>query len=561
MKNVDIISSNNSNSSIKFDQTSIQQGPKKKSKCMKLVLIILGIVVLLVVVFILVAKFKYNFFKKEIYQVAEIKRDLGTTEYFTETKTMASKMLYSNGQSQETEQIIDSKFVVMITERLNLGNNDYLNTAALIILESKIQMEGKEAELDSLNIFDEEVMKKFENNEENTRYPTAIFHFYENGTLKDIKVPTNSSKDDIENMVDLINEVIPKLIRNKTEDDKKGIQIISQGDKKIKSFKENQPQKEFVNKYTNSSIKGSKITKAVERNVENKKLTKVISNTSLYMETQKKEEDTYLNFGIDNLYFNVSSKILPYEMKANKNDKDLIKKVISKQSYEDSEELLKLILEKEEKEKEKEENTGKEIRNLALSASQFAKEWTVLNFDILGVGIKLVYNTSLIGGKFRNYFKFTSGTTVITLGNVEGRNASVNETLDKKDIELAKISLLSLVTLSFKISYEIKHILIIEKNYDFYDSNITGVVTAKAGIEFGIGNIARIDAGVKGDILKANFTTKIQKNNNGKYDKKYIMLQANSGEFGIYAIGYVLWWKVLDVQLTLWNGWSKTWTW
>ena len=557
MKNVDIISSN---SSIKFEQASAQQSPKKK-KCIKLVLIILAIVIVIAVVFILVAKYKYNFFKKEIYQVAEIKRDLGTTEYFTEKKTMASKMLYSNGQSQETEQVIDSKFVVMITERLHLENNDYLNTAALIILESKVQMEGKEAELDSLNIFDEEVMKKFETSEENTKYPTAIFHFYENGTLKDIKLPINSSKDEIQTMVDLINEVIPKLIRNKTEDDKKGIQITSKGDKKIKSFKEYEPQKEFVNKYTNSSIKGSKITKAVERNVENKKLTKVISNTSLYMETQKKEEDTYLNLGIDNLYFNVSSKILPYEMKENKNDKDLIKKVISKQSYVDGEELLNAISEKEKEEKEKNTEKENQLRNLALSSSQFVNEWTILNFDILGVDIKLVYNTSLNGGKFKNYFKFTSGSTVITLGNTEGKNTSVNETLNSKDIELAKISLLSLVTLSFKISYEIKYGLIVEKNFDFYDSTISGVVSAKSGIDFGIGNIARIDAGVKGNILSADFTTKIQKNNNGKYAKKYIMMKANSGQFGIYAIGYVLWWKVLDVQLTLWNGWSKTWTW
>ena len=60
MKSVDIISSNHA---IKKGQTP------KKTKCLKLLLIILSIVIVLAVIFILVAKFKYNFFKKEIYQV------------------------------------------------------------------------------------------------------------------------------------------------------------------------------------------------------------------------------------------------------------------------------------------------------------------------------------------------------------------------------------------------------------------------------------------------------------------------------------------------------------
>ena len=88
MKNVDIISSNRT---IKMDQNSTTDQVPKKTKHIKIVFIILAIVILLAVVFILVAKFKYNFFKKETYKVAEIKRDLGSTEYFTEKKNYGIK--------------------------------------------------------------------------------------------------------------------------------------------------------------------------------------------------------------------------------------------------------------------------------------------------------------------------------------------------------------------------------------------------------------------------------------------------------------------------------------
>ena len=203
----------------------------------------------------------------------------------------------------------------------------------------------------------------------------------------------------------------------------------------------------------------------------------------------------------------------------------------------------------------------KQLRNLGLSNAQFMYEWTILNFDILGVDIKLVYNIGLSGGKIKNYFTFTSGSNVASIGNTEGKNNNINKTLASKEIEIAKIPLLPLVSFCLKISYEVKYGLFIEKNFDFFDTTISGNIDAKAGLDFGIGNIVRIDAGVKGNLLSADFTGNIQKNSNGNYYKKYIKMKANSGKFEIYAFGYVLWWKVLDVQLTIWNGWTKTWTW
>ena len=479
MKTVDIKSTNSSINS--FER---HERPKKK-KCLKIAAIIISIVVVLTVVFILIAKYKYNFFKDEIYKVAEIKRDPDTTEYFIETKTMSSKLAYNTGESRESEQIIDSKFVVMIMDRQNLENDDYLNTAGLIILESKIQMEGKEAELDSLNIFDDEVMKEFEENPENKNYPMAIFHFYKNGTLKDIKVPANT-KDDIQNMVDLIKKVAPKLTRNRTEDENNGIKITTKETDKIKSFNEIELQKEYVDKYTNSSIKGSKITNKIERDIEDEKLTEVRSDTNLYFETEKKKDDTYLDLGLENLKFDVSSKIISYEMKENKNDKDLIKYVINKQSFIDSEELLKSILEKEKEEQKKlimEEgnynNTLEEksqLRHLGILDGNFNYKWKIFECNVLGVEIKATYYLNLTNGKVKNTLTFQAGSIVIPIGNNNGKSFNISNRLPSKEYELAKIPLVPLVTISFKIIQDNITYGLIFAN-DYLDINFSGGVS------------------------------------------------------------------------------------
>jgi len=89
----------------------------------------------------------------------------------------------------------------------------------------------------------------------------------------------------------------------------------------------------------------------VERDIEDGKLTEVRDDTNLFMETQKEENATYLDFGIENFNFDSSSKIMAYEMEEIKNVKELIKKVISLQTFHDSEELMELIYEKEKEER------------------------------------------------------------------------------------------------------------------------------------------------------------------------------------------------------------------
>ena len=53
----------------------------------------------------------------------------------------------------------------------------------------------------------------------------AMFKFYEDGTIEEIKVPDNMDKYNADNIVELIQNVIPKLTRNRTEDMSKGLEI------------------------------------------------------------------------------------------------------------------------------------------------------------------------------------------------------------------------------------------------------------------------------------------------------------------------------------------------
>ena len=104
------------------------------------------------------------------------------------------------------------------------------------------------------------------------------FHFFENGTIYDINLPEEMNKEEAQNMVDLINNVIPKLTRNKTEDEKKGILIKKKSFKKSHSFIEYENPKEFMDKYTNTTFKDSTIIKEVEREIENEKINEINSN-------------------------------------------------------------------------------------------------------------------------------------------------------------------------------------------------------------------------------------------------------------------------------------------
>ena len=76
-----------------------------------------------------------------------------------------------------------------------------------------------------------------------------------------------------------------------------------------------------MDKYTKSHFKGSKITKTVERDIEDEKITEIRTNTNLFLETQIEETENYIEFGLKDFYYDTSSVIVATESEENNVDK------------------------------------------------------------------------------------------------------------------------------------------------------------------------------------------------------------------------------------------------
>ena len=59
---------------------------------------------------------------------------------------------------------IDTNFMVYIKDRIKINENDYLNKAYLIILNSTMTSKDEKYELPSFNISDENQIKDFKSN-------------------------------------------------------------------------------------------------------------------------------------------------------------------------------------------------------------------------------------------------------------------------------------------------------------------------------------------------------------------------------------------------------------
>ena len=138
---------------------------------------------------------------------------------------MNIKVSFSNGQKEEKEFFISTNFVVVLTERKELGKGDFLNIASLVILDSNLKTTEEEIKLTKFQIFDESTIKELESNPDGSKYPMSIFTFHEDGTLEDIKLPDNMDKYNADSIVELIKNVIPKLTRNRKEDISNGLEI------------------------------------------------------------------------------------------------------------------------------------------------------------------------------------------------------------------------------------------------------------------------------------------------------------------------------------------------
>ena len=195
--------------------------------------------------------------------------------------------------------------MVFIKDRIKIKENDYLNKAYLNILKSTMITKDEKYDLPSFDIRDENQVKDFESNPNGSKYPIVFFSFYENGTISKIKFPPSTNEYNIQTLKELIEKIIPKLSRNKTEDNDNGLKIKTRTDRKKKTLIEEEKPKKYY------SFKGSKFSKTVEREFENNTLTNITTKTDIHLQSSPEEDEQIL--GPDDFYFYTESNITNYE--------------------------------------------------------------------------------------------------------------------------------------------------------------------------------------------------------------------------------------------------------
>ena len=360
-----------------------------KSNKVKIVLSILASTLIVAsIATLLVGHFQFGWFKSNEFKIdANINRNIYQANYFSERKTINTKITFDE-HSEAKEYVVDNDFVVFFTGK---------NTAALVLLGATANVDDQIHELAHFTMFDEEVVKDLENNPDGAKYPMALFEFTDDGKIKEIKLPNNMDEYNAETIIGLINKVIPKLSRDKTEDMSNGLEIISKrvNNKRILVLSEAPKQfKEF---------KGSKYTKVVKTEIENEQITNVESNDNLFMES--KPEGDEIMYGPKDLTYNVKSEIT--SMQVNYNEKEnvnLVNKIAEKFTFIKSEALLENIKkskeEKEENNAEVEEELPKQGRNLfSISAS---RTFNIASFNVLGQTVSVKYEVGISGNRAYN---------------------------------------------------------------------------------------------------------------------------------------------------------------
>ena len=525
----------------------------KKSKICKIAALIIAGIAIITTTVLLVAHFKYGLFGSKISEAIEINREANSLEFFSETRNLKTKMTYASGQTASTEQEIDTDFVVLLKEKKEIKEKStFYNTGYIVVLGSKAKSNGEEAQLDSFNIFDEKIIKEFESNPNGSKYPIAQFSFYEDGTLIQIDLPKDIDSYNAEKLISLIKDVIPKLSINK-EDEENGIEIKTKtknkNGKKQKTFSKYDPPKEFYDKYSKSTFKGSKISKLVETDVEDDKISEIRSNTNLYLETEKDGEEEN-GFGIDDLFVNVDSKIVSTKTEKEKvDDIKLVDRIVTKLTFVDSEEVLSSFHKTNDIEIEEPEVP---MRNLATTTWQWA---LFENKSFLGTKASAYYVIDLKNNKVVNKIKIKAGSFTVSVGNEDGLSQS--KTDSNKDTR-GSVLLGTFPIAAYEIRIDIKLSMGLNAGVTVSTKQLkitlSGSVNLKA--ELVVGTLIKFTAGVKGKIIGASFTCAFNKSPLS-FSKSGSKINISSGTITGYLTGEIKGTgkKLVNQELEIWKGW------
>ena len=486
---------------------------------------------------LLIGYFKFDWFKSEIYKVdANITREINQANFFKETKTINTKVALTKDNYEEQNYEINTDFVVFLKEKTTLKENDNLYKASLVILKSKMTTKDEEYELPSFDIRDEEKVKEFKSNPDGSKFPIAEFSFYENGTISDIKFPDLADEYNSQTLQELVEKVIPKLSRNRTEDNSNGLNIKTRTDRKKKTLIEEEKPKQF------HSFKGSKFSKSVERDFEDDKLTDIRTKSDIHLVSNPEEDEQ--TFGASDFYFKSESNIISYDFGFDlfvHNDKDKqdknkdkyiafcvpsIETKLKQIKYGDKEKPLFSPNNRKEV-KEEYKNNGGRCLGYSISAD---KTFNIGKYDVLGQSVTVKYHVAVQNGKPINEIIISSNLGTTKIGNT-GVSLSGGWS---RTITIFKFAFpaFPLITLNAKASGSISW-------------SISASGSGKSVVDF----IASLSAGVEGVIVNASGSATIQ---NGSVTKNFSI---SAGIIYVYLDRSFIGFKKRLAEKTLFNGW------
>ena len=526
----------------------------KNTKKIKIAIALVASLTIIASAILLVGYFKFNWFKSEIYNIdAKISRNAYQANYFSETKTINTRIGFTSGITQDNEQKIYTNFMVMQKDRKELKNNDFLNTATLVILDTKLENKNELKEINSFNIYNEENIKEFESNPDGAKYPMAVFSFYENGTIADILLPNNMDNYNAQTIIELIESVVPKLARNRTEDISNGLEINTLKRNKKKVFVESISPREIPD------FKGSRFVKSIEREIDNEQLTKIKTQANLELKTELEENEN--SFGLKDFKYETKSEIVSTGLKEEKGTAELINKFIEHYTLIKSQDLLEYLA-KNKKDQiigryeitEEQLKSDNNLRNL-ISFDNFNGDATILvtTFNVLNCDIKIQIRYGAKNGEAFGEIIFTANQGKVSFGS-NGITASTTIKTWKGEVPVFTFDFppMPIIGLSLIAGGSVKIQGSISSEKEQLELSITGSLYAKVEIKAGWDKVASVAAGAKGTIISSSIKGAI--NLSGDLSTSGSL---SAGDITIYVNGKTLGLEVFSYEWKVFDGWSK----
>lgn len=526
----------------------------KNTKKIKIAIALVASLTIIASVTLLVGYFKFNWFKSEIYNIdAKISRNAYQANYFSETKTINTRIGFTSGITQDNEQKIYTNFMVMQKDRKELKNNDFLNTATLVILDTKLENKNELKKINSFNIYNEENIKEIESNPDGAKYPMAVFSFYENGTIADILLPNNMDNYNAQTIIELIESVVPKLTRNRTEDISNGLEINTLKRNKKKVFVESISPREIPD------FKGSRFVKSIEREIDNEQLTKIKTQANLELKTELEENEN--SFGLKDFKYETKSEIVSTGLKEEKGTAELINKFIEHYTLIKSQDLLEYLA-KNKKDQiigryeitEEQIKSDNNLRNL-ISFDNFNGDATILvtTFNVLNCDIKIQIRYGAKNGEAFGEIIFTANQGKVSFGS-NGITASTTIKTWKGEVPVFTFDFppMPIIGLSLIAGGSVKIQGSISSEKEQLELSITGSLYAKVEIKAGWDKVASVAAGAKGTIISSSIKGAI--NLSGDLSTSGSL---SAGDITIYVNGKTLGLEVFSYEWKVFDGWSK----